>query len=238
MPRLSGITAVFPCYRDERTIGPLVEAALRVLPDLCDAPEVVVVDDASPDGAGEVLDGLERKYPGTVRTVRHRVNQGYGAAVRAGLAAATREFVSYTDGDGQYDVADLPALVACMEDGVGLVNGWKRRRVDPLPRIVVGRVYHAAVTRAFGLRIRDVHCDFRLMRASVLKARPLRVVGGALGVELVRTFQDSGLEVREVPVSHRAREHGRSTFFRPARVATTLAELAGLWWEMRGGGKG
>lgn len=230
---ISAISVVFPCYRDEHTIGGLVERALEVLPTVCDDYEVVVVDDGSPDGAGAVLDELERLHPGRVRTVRHAANQGYGAAVRAGLRAAAMEFVFYTDGDGQYDVSELPSLVARMEEGISLVNGRKRARRDSAVRVVVGLAYREAMRRAFGLRVSDVNCDFRLVRADLLRQVDLTVKGGGLGVELVRKLQDRGAVIREVPVSHHPRAHGSSTFFRPGRIAGTLAELGGLWWALR-----
>ena len=104
-----------------------------------------------------------------LRIVDHGVNRGYGAALRSGFAAARGEWVFYTDGDGQYDPAELERLIAQVSDEVDVVQGWKLGRNDSALRAVVGRAYHHAVRLLFGLPVRDTDCDFRLIRASALE---------------------------------------------------------------------
>src|SRR5690606_20556417 len=127
---------------------------------------ILIVNDGSADNTAAVADELARTYP-EVRAIHHPANRGYGGALRTGFASASKELIFYTDGDGQYDPAELAALWPHMTDEVDLVNGYKISRSDPWHRIVIGRIYHHTVKLLFSLRVRDVDCDFRLMRRSI-----------------------------------------------------------------------
>src|SRR4051812_45448080 len=162
------ISAFFPAYNDAGTIASLVVVIDLTLRELTDDYEVIVVNDGSPDHVGEILADLQPRYP-RLRVVTHPKNRGYGGALRSGFAAATKELVFYTDGDAQYEPREIRALLAALRDDVDVVQGWKIERHDPLHRIIIGRVYHWTVKHAFGLRVRDVDCDFRLIRRRVLE---------------------------------------------------------------------
>ena len=134
----------FPAYNDSGTIASLVIASLKAAARLTDDFEIIVVNDGSADATGEIADELARTYQ-QVRVVHHAKNRGYGGALRTGFASATRDLVFYTDGDAQYDPAEMATLWAAFGDGVDLVNGYKICRSDPLHRIVIGRIYHHTV---------------------------------------------------------------------------------------------
>src|SRR5439155_19828548 len=125
----NSITAFFPCYGDANTIASMVVLAERTLRRLTDDWEIVVVNDASPDHAGEVLAELVERYP-RLRVVTHPVNRGYGGALLSGFQSATRELVFYTDGDAQYDPRELASLVKTLRPDVDVVNGYKIFRGD------------------------------------------------------------------------------------------------------------
>src|SRR5215510_9753931 len=159
----AGLSVFFPAYNDSGTIASMViravQAASAVTPDY----EVIVVNDGSADATPEIIDELARTYP-HVRAVHHPKNRGYGGALQTGFRASTKELIFYTDGDAQYDPGELAQLWNMMAADVDLVNGYKISRADPLHRIVIGRIYHHIVSTLFGLRVRDVDCDFRLLR--------------------------------------------------------------------------
>jgi glycosyltransferase involved in cell wall biosynthesis len=161
--RHPGLSVFFPAYNDSGTIASLVITALQSARRLTPDFEVIVVNDGSADATAEIAEELARTYP-EVKVVHHQGNRGYGAALRSGFAVATRELVFYTDGDAQYDPAEMAALWEAFSDDVDLVNGYKISRSDPLHRIVIGRIYHHTVKLLFGLKVRDVDCDFRLLR--------------------------------------------------------------------------
>jgi glycosyltransferase involved in cell wall biosynthesis len=230
--RLPSVSAFFPCYNDAGSIVSMVEKAANALHGVTDAFEVIVVDDGSSDDSVAVLEAAGQRAP-YLRIVRHKHNRGYGAALRSGFEAATREFVFYTDGDGQYDPEELPALVQAWHEGIGLVNGFKIRRADPFHRIVIGRTYQLIARTLFGIPLKDVDCDFRLIRTEDLHRIPLTFESGAIGVELVRRLKDAGCRMVEVPVHHYPRLHGRSEFFRMRNVVNLLSDLWRLWWQLR-----
>ena len=225
------ISAFFPCYRDESTIAEMVERVVGAFDELGVEGDVTVVNDASPDDAAVVLEQLAIEEP-RLRVVTHEVNRGYGGALQSGFAAATGEWVFYTDGDGQYDPAELVELVARVDDDVDVVQGYKLGRSDNVARKVIGRTYHHTVSWLFGLAVRDTDCDFRLIRRSVLEQFELESTSGVICVELVRKLEAAGARFVQVGVHHYPRPSGRSAFFNPRNVAKSLLDLAALWWRL------
>jgi glycosyltransferase involved in cell wall biosynthesis len=231
-----GISVFFPAYNDEASIAGLVGDALEVLPSLTDDFEVIVVDDGSTDGTARVLDELARKA-GRVRVVRHESNRGYGAALRTGFASATKELVFYTDGDGQYDVRELARLRPLLGEGVDIVNGYKLQRADGWQRKALGAAYNGLAHLLFSIPIRDVDCDFRLLRRRAVERVELVSSSGSICVELVHKLHRSGCVFAETPVRHRPRAHGRSQFFTVRRVGRTALDLLSLWLRVAAPGR-
>ncbi len=230
MPRSDSLSIFFPAFNDWGTIASMVILAHRVASALTDDFEIIVVNDASPDHVSEILEELRARYP-RLRVVTHEKNRGYGGAIRSGFAASTKTFVFYTDGDAQYDVRELAALWV-QRDGVDLVNGYKIRRSDPWYRAIIGRVYHHFVRFWFRIPIRDVDCDFRLIRRDMLDRITLTQNSGLFCVEFLAKMSRAEARIREVPVHHYHRMHGKSQFFNIPRVAKVLFGMAGLWWRI------
>jgi len=226
-----GLSIFFPAYNDVGTIASLALVAHMTARQVTDDHEVIVVNDGSPDHTGELLDEMARNFS-WLRVVHHEKNRGYGGALRTGFASASKELVFYTDGDAQYDPREMTRLLGAFSSEVDFVNGYKISRNDPLHRIVIGRVYHWFVKVAFGLKLRDVDCDFRLMRRSIFERVRLTRSSGVICVELMKKVQDQGFRIAEVPVHHHHRSYGKSQFFNFPRVARTLVDLARLWFEL------
>src|SRR6266436_740294 len=224
----NSISVFFPVFNDQETIGALVKNALSVLPSFTDDYEVILIDDGSTDDSGAIADGLAGASE-HVKVIHHPHNQGYGAALRTGFQNATGDLIFYTDGDGQYDVLELALLVPLMIEGVDVVNGYKIKRQDNRYRRVSGTVYNKLAQYLFRLPIRDVDCDFRLIRRSAIERIPLVKSSGAVCVELVRKLSVAGCVFREVPVHHYPRRHGKSQFFSPLRVAHTIFDFCVIW---------
>ena len=223
-----GLTVFFPAYNDSGTIASLVITALQTARALTPDCEVIVVDDGSVDATAQIADELARTYP-EVKVVHHGRNRGYGGALQSGFKAATRELVFYTDGDAQYDPSEMTRLWEALDDNVDLVNGYKISRSDPLHRIVIGRVYHHTVKLLFGLNVRDVDCDFRLLRRSIFEQVSLEKTSGVICLEMMKKIQDAGFRIAEVPVHHYHRAHGKSQFFNFRRLFKTAIDVAKLW---------
>jgi glycosyltransferase involved in cell wall biosynthesis len=227
-----GLSVFFPAYNDAGTIASLVIRAMKVAGTLTADFEVIVVNDGSSDETPKILDELARLYPDHVRVVHHPQNRGYGGALRTGFTTASKELVFYTDGDYQYDPAEMSLLWAKMSDGVDWVNGWKISRSDPLHRIVIGRLYHHMVKLLFGLKVRDVDCDFRLMRRRIFDVVRLEKNSGVICLEMMKKFQDAGFRVAEQPVHHYHRSYGKSQFFNFPRIFRTAVDVLKLWWAL------
>ncbi len=226
------LSVFFPAYNDAPSLPALLAKAFDALAANVDDYEVIVVNDGSGDDTGALLETLTGRYAPHLRVVTHAVNRGYGAALRSGFAAARKEFVFYTDGDGQYDPSELPLLLARVGEKTGLVNGYKIERNDPTHRVWIGKIYNAWARMFFRLRIRDVDCDFRLIRRALLEGMTLTSTSGTICVELVRKLEQTGCEVEEAPVHHFARQHGESQFFRLRPLMKTFGQLMRLWVRM------
>jgi len=227
-----GLSIFFPAYNDAGTIGSLVLQAVQVAAKLTPDFEVIVVNDGSKDDTPQILDELARIYPEHVRIVHHPQNRGYGGALRTGFATASKDFVFYTDGDAQYDPAEMTVLWEKMADDVDWVNGWKISRSDPLHRIIIGRLYHHMVKFLFRLKVRDVDCDFRLMRRRIFDVVQLEKNSGVICLEMMKKFQDAGFRVAEHPVHHYHRAYGKSQFFNFPRIYHTAIDVMKLWWRL------
>ncbi len=225
------ISVFFPAYNDAGTIPTMIIRALQTLPEVSDDYEVIVINDGSTDDTGRVLDEMSRLYP-HLRVIHHSQPSGYGGVLRAGFAAAQKEWIFYTDGDAQYDSRELALLARAAGDGVDMAQGYKIKRHDPFHRIVIGWLYQYFVKFVFNLSIRDVDCDFRLMRRSIFDRVKLESTTGTITFEMVKKIQDAGYHIVEVPIHHWYRQYGLSQFFNFPRVFRTLVALIGWWWRL------
>ncbi len=225
------LSIFFPCYNDEKSIGKLVTDATHVAQKLTDDFEIIVIDDGSTDKSREVLSDLAKENK-NLKLIFHEKNIGYGGALQSGFKAASKDLVFYTDGDGQYDVKELPILFSLMTPDVDFINGIKMGRSDATYRIVIGNFYSLVIRWSFWLPITDVDCDFRLIRQSIVKKLNLTVTSGAICVELVKKAQRAGAKFRQVSVHHLERKHGNSQFFRVDRIFHTFWELGNLWIKL------
>jgi glycosyltransferase involved in cell wall biosynthesis len=227
----AGLSVFFPAYNDSGTIASMVIRAVQVAAELTPDYEVIVVNDGSGDATPEILDDLARRYP-NVRVVHHEQNRGYGGALQTGFRSASKELIFYTDGDAQYDPAELRLLWARLTPEADLVNGYKISRADPLHRIVIGRLYHYIVAVLFGLSVRDVDCDFRLMRRRIFERINLEKTSGVICLEMMKKIEDAGFTIVEVPVHHYHRAFGKSQFFNFPRIFKTAVDVFRLWFAL------
>jgi glycosyltransferase involved in cell wall biosynthesis len=228
---VTSVTACFPCYNDEKTIATMVRDVLGALAPLVDDLELIVVDDGSTDDSVAVLRSLQREIP-QLTIVVHDNNRGYGAALISAFGAATKDWIFYTDGDGQYDAKEAALMITAVRDDTDIVQGYKIGRGDNIARRFIGRAYHHLVKLLFRLPVRDTDCDFRLLRRQVLIDHPLTSTSGVICVEMMRTFYSAGAHFVEIPIHHYFRPHGRSQFFRLPQLTRAALGLASLWWRI------
>jgi glycosyltransferase involved in cell wall biosynthesis len=200
------LSVVVPVCNEERSVAPLLDELASAL----DAYEweAVVVDDGSTDGTFAALTRLHEERP-NLRVVRLRRNFGKAAALAAGFEHAEGDVVVTIDGDGQDDPAEIPRLLAKLDEGFDLVSGWKTRRRDPLTRRVLSRIFNGVTGRVSGLRLHDMNCGLKAYRAEVVRGVNLY---GELHRFLPVLAHYEGYRVAELPVNHRPRAHGRSRY--------------------------
>jgi glycosyltransferase involved in cell wall biosynthesis len=233
---MKSISVAMPAYNEAENIAAMVEDVIQTLDTLTDDYEVIVVDDGSRDGTGEVVRSLQRRYP-WVRLVQHEVNQGYGAAAFSGLTSATRELVFFTDSDRQFDLQEIEKLLAHIDQN-DLVVGYRAPRRDPFMRKLNGWGWSALVTLLFGYTARDIDCAFKLMRRQVVTCLQDEVQsrGATFSAEFLVRAKRAGFRIREVPLSgHRPRVAGSQTGARLDVILRAFKELLqfriALWRE-------
>ena len=223
MKKLDSLTIFFPCLNDSRTMPGLVAKAYQVGPTVARTFDVLIIENGSTDETGVVLARLTKRYT-RLRVIRFPRPLGYGGALTEGFRHSRGSWVFYTDGDGQYDPLELTKLVEKVRPDIDVGNGYKIRRSDPLIRRLVGSVYNWILHLIYRLPIRDVDCDFRLIRRSAFKTIALERRSGMICLELVLKLKQTGSRFAEMGVSHYPRIFGRSEFFRLGNLVGTLVD--------------
>ena len=223
---MKSITVAMPAYNEAENIEAMVEDVIQMMDPLADDYEVIVVDDGSRDGTGQVVKSLEQRYP-QVRLVQHEVNQGYGAAVFSGLTNASKELVFFTDSDRQFDLQEIRKLLDLI-DQADLIVGYRAPRRDPFMRKLNGWGWSALVTLLFGYTARDIDCAFKLMHRTVIERLKEKVAsrGATFSAEFLIRAKRDGFRIREVPLrGHRPRVAGSQTGARLDVITRAFKEL-------------
>ena len=203
------ITVFFPCYNEAANIAELVNKTLTILPKLTSDFEIVVVDDGSTDGTGKVIDTLAADID-SVKAVHHEKNLGYGAALQSGFRAATKELVFYTDGDGQFDVGEMPALLGLMRQ-YDIVSCYRLNRQEGLIRKFNAWAWTKLVCRMFGMKIRDIDCGFKLFKRGIFDNIEIRSTGALIDAEILARATRKGYTITQAGVHHYPRKTGEQS---------------------------
>ncbi len=223
MKKLPSLSVFFPVYNDGEIIPYIVAKTYAILPTVAKQFEVILVDDGSDKKTAAILALLKNQYS-RLRVITHPKNRGYGGALQTGFRNCSYAWIFYTDSDGQYDMTEIIQLVKKISGKVDVVNGYKIGRSDGLVRKFIGAIYNWFVHRLYHLPIRDVDCDFRLIRAAKIKQISLRSLSGTICLELVEKLASQHALFKEVPVHHYKRIIGTSRFFRPTHLFRMLRE--------------
>lgn len=231
MNKINSLSIIFPCYNDARTIGNLIAIADKIAKKITDKHEIIVVNDGSSDSSPNILSDLQNKYL-YLTVVTHEKNMGYGATIWHGLKIANYDYIFYTDGDGQYDPSELLRLAGNLGENTILINGYKSKRQDAFYRVLIGNIYKSFIKLLFNIKLRDVDCDFRLIKKDVLDKIDVKERGGTMCLELVKKLERLGGEIKEVPVSHYARKYGRSQFFKLKNLLIVFIDIPKLFFTL------
>lgn len=223
-PRLEGLSLVLPVHNEAINLPFILERAAETLPRLAREVEVVIVDDGSTDGSGELARGRAVELGLELRLITHRAKSGYGITVGDGLRAARMPWVAFTDADGQFDIGDLVRLAA-LSDQADLIGGWRIERQDAWMRSVVSGTFNVLLFVLYRLRVRDVDCALKLIRGEFLRSIELENRSALLNAELYLKARLGHWRVAQVPIPHYPRRAGRRSGARPRAILRAIKEL-------------
>jgi glycosyltransferase involved in cell wall biosynthesis len=221
------ITVFFPCYNEQENVTKVTQQALDVLEGLHADYEVIIVNDGSADDTGAVADRIAATHP-RVRVVHHPRNLGYGAALQSGFRAATKDLVFHTDGDGQFDLAELPPWLPLMEE-YDIVCGYRINRRDNFVRRMNGHLWTKLTCLLFSLRLRDIDCAFKLYQRAVFDNLKMESTGALISTEILARAVRKGYRITERGVHHYPRTAGKPTGGNLKVILRAFREL----WRLR-----
>lgn len=230
---MASISVFFPCYNEQENVHRTVEKALEVLEKLNADFEVIIVDDGSSDGTSKIADEIAGK-DSRVKVVHHQHNLGYGAALQSGFKTATKELVFYTDGDGQFDINEMPPLLFLMEQ-YDIVSCYRLNRRDPIIRKINGWCWTKLVCLMFGLKIRDIDCAFKLYKREIFDKIELSSTGALIDTEILARAVRKGYRITQKGVHHYPRTSGRQTGASIRVILRAFKELFKLQSRIRNG---
>ncbi len=234
-PRSSrpALTFFFPAYNEEANIERTVATALEAIGPLASPIEVLAIDDGSTDRTPELADALAAADP-RVRVV-HQPNRGYGGALKSGFANARGELIAFSDGDLQFDLAEMSRLLDRLADRsrpVDAVIGFRIKRRDPFHRLVIAKTYNAIVSVLFGLRVRDIDCAMKVFRHHVFEGLRLDAESPFLSAELLIKLNARGVKMDQVGVTHYPRTAGENTGASFRKILRTFRDIFKLRWKL------
>jgi len=230
--RLS-ISVFFPCYNEQDNVAVTVEKALSVLDNLDADYEILIVNDGSTDNTAMIADGLAGKYA-PVKALHHPANLGYGAALQTGFKNASKNLVFYTDGDGQFDIAEMPALLWLMDD-YDIVSCYRINRQDNIIRKINGFCWTKLVCILFGLKLKDIDCAFKLYKTKIFDNIKMSSTGALIDAEILARAAKKGYTITQRPVKHFPREAGEQTGADIKVILRAFKELLKLHRDIKRG---
>ncbi len=221
------ITVFFPCFNEQDNVTKVTRQAIQVLEGLRADYEIIIVDDGSSDNTGAVADQLAAEHK-RVRVVHHPRNLGYGSALQSGFRAATKELVFYTDGDGQFDLAELPPLLPLMQQ-YDIVACYRMDRRDNFVRRMNGWLWTRMVGLVFSLNVRDIDCAFKLYRRAIFDDIKMESTGALIATEILARAANKGYPITQRGVHHYPRTAGKQTGGNLKVIFRAFREL----WQLR-----
>lgn len=229
------LSIVLPCYNEEENVERVAGDALRIAREIAEDYEVIVVNDGSRDRTGEIAEEMARRDP-HVRVVHNNPNKGYGGSLAAGFRAATKNWVFYTDGDGQFDLNELPRLLPLLEE-YDIVTCYRARRRDPLHRKINAFLWTSLVGFLFRLRIRDVDCAFKIYPRHLFERITMHSNSALIDTEVLAKARNLGYTMTQIPVTHLPRSAGTQTGAKLSSIFKAFRELFALYRNIRAEGR-
>ncbi|KKM69972.1 hypothetical protein LCGC14_1445380 [marine sediment metagenome] len=229
------LTIFYPCYNEEANVERVTRLAVEVAGRIADDFEVVIVNDGSKDRTAEIADRLADEIA-EVRAVHNNPNLGYGGALQRGFREARKDWVFYTDGDGQFDFNELPGLLPLLETH-DIVSCYRLDRKDPLLRKINAWCWTSLVNLLFGLKLKDIDCAFKVFPRELFERITLKSTGALIDTEILAKARNLGYSIVQVGVHHYPRTAGEQTGANIGVILRAFKELFQLYKQIRHEGK-
>lgn len=230
------LSVFFPAYNEEGNIENVVLKAKKVLEGLnLSSWEILIINDGSKDKTLEIARDLT-KLDKRIKLIDHKVNRGYGAALKSGFYNAKYDWIAFTDSDGQFDFGEIKNFLKTQEEtNADLVIGFYKRRQESKFKIITSKVWELLVFMLFGLRVKDIDCGFKLISKKVIDSIPrLESERGAfISSEFLIKAKKAGFKIVEIPVSHFPRKSGKPTGRNIRVILKSFSDLFKLWFKLR-----
>ena len=231
--RMPSLSVFFPCYNEEGSIEALVNNSLAVLEEIGSDYEVIIVNDGSSDSTGSIVNAIATSNK-RVKAVHHLKNKGYGAALQSGFKASMKEVVFYTDGDGQFNIGEMPKLLPLIKK-YDIVSCYRKKRQDPIIRKLKGFCWTALVNILLGMNVRDIGCAFKMYKRRVFDDMKMTSTGALIDAEILARALHKGYTIVQRPVTHYPRKAGERSGASIAVIFRTFKELFALQSKIRKG---
>jgi len=202
------LSIVVPLYNEEESVEKLLLGILEVTKQFDFAYEIIFVDDGSKDNTWAIIEQLKETTP-QLKAIKFRRNYGQTSAMVAGFNYAQGRIIITMDGDLQNDPSDIPLLLAKLEEGYGIVSGWRRDRKDHFSRVLPSKIANNIISWTTGVRLHDYGCSLKIYRSECVKS--LKAYG-EMHRFLPALASMTGAKVAEIPVKHHPRKYGVSKY--------------------------
>jgi len=228
------LTIFYPCYNEEANVERVTRAAVEVARKIADDFEVLIVNDGSRDRTGEIADRLVAEIPG-VRAVHNNPNLGYGGALARGFREARKNWIFYTDGDGQFDFNEIPNVLPLLETH-DIVSCYRLDRKDPLLRKVNAWAWSTLVNLLFHIGLKDIDCAFKIYPRTFIERIEMKSRGALIDTEMLAKARSLGYSIAQMGVHHYPRTAGAQTGANLKVILRAFKELFKLYRQIKAEG--
>ena len=231
MKPLPQLSVFFPAYNEAANIESTILSALKVLPKIANAYEILVINDGSSDNTQAIVKQLAHKHA-AIRLINHSINRGYGAAIKTGLTTAKYPWICYTDSDGQFDFSQINKFLPYLNQA-DLIVGFRKKRTDNPIRRFLAALLRLWDTLLFGLNLKDVDCGFKLFKKTVIDTiGPLVTASAITETEFMTKAKRANFKIIQVGVTHHTRPEGIQTGAKLKVITKAFIESFKLWWHL------
>lgn len=208
--QLSSLSIFMPAFNEEGNIAATIIDATSAARKFTSDYEIIVVNDGSRDKTGLIVAEMAKLDP-HLKLINHPVNRGYGGAVKTGLSACRKDWIFFTDSDGQFHYDELDKFVDASQT-VDLVMGYRKKRMDPFHRVFIAQVLLKIWNFVlFGLTVRDVDCAYKLFNKKVRDGIKLKTESAITVSEFIIKAKAKGFRIKQLPVKHYPRRFGQQS---------------------------